>query len=83
MVMPQGWHSRDRERMPDEVWDATLARVRGEFDEMPCMRVTPGQAAALLGLKEPAAGWVLDRLAEEGFLSRTDQGEYMRRLGAP
>jgi hypothetical protein len=84
MTMQQGWHSRDPERMPDEVWDATLARVRGEFEEMPCMRVTSGQAAALLGLKQPAAGWVLDRLADEGFLSKTDQGEYMRRrLGAP
>jgi hypothetical protein len=81
--MQQGWHSRDREQMADEVWNATLARVRGEFEEMPCMRVTPGQAAALLGLKEPTVGWVLDRLAEEGFLSRTDQGEYMRRNGAP
>ena len=79
MTMQQGWHSRDPQRMPDEVWDATLARVRGEFDEMPCMRITPGQAAALLGLEQPTAGWVLARLTEEGFLSKTDQGEYMRR----
>jgi hypothetical protein len=79
MTMRQAWHSRDPERMPDEVWDATLARVRGEFEEMPCMRVTSSQAAALLGLKQPTAGWVLERLADEGFLSRTEQGEYMRR----
>ena len=83
MTMQQGWKPRNPERMADEVWDATLMRVRGEFEEMPGMRVTPGQASALLGLKEPAVGWVLDRLANEGFLSRTQQGEYMRRNDAP
>ena len=58
-----------------------LTRVRGEFEEMPCMRVTTEQARALLGLDEPASSWVLERLAEEGFLARTPQGEYMRRSG--
>jgi hypothetical protein len=74
----QEWDVRDAERMPDEVWAATLARVRGEFDEMPCMRVTSTQAASLLGLKPPTIGRVLDRLADEGFLAKTEQGEYMR-----
>jgi hypothetical protein len=69
--------------MPDEQWLATLTRVRAEFEEMPCMRVTPGQASTLLGLQEPASTWVLERLASEGFLSRTPQGEYMRRLMTP
>ena len=65
--------------MPDGVWKATLIRVRGEFDEMPCMRVTPDQAGTLFGLPAPAINWVLERLAAEGFLSLTDQGEYVRR----
>jgi len=47
------------------------------------MRVTAEQASALLGLRPPISMWVLDYLAEEGFLSRTGQGEYMRRNGAP
>lgn len=68
--------------MPDELWRATLTRVRGEFEEMPCMRVTPEQASMLLGLQQPASTWVLEELAREGFLSRTPQGEYMRRTGA-
>ena len=74
---------RSPERMPDEEWLATLSRVRGEFEEMPCMRITPEQARSLLGLSEPASSWVLGRLAAEGFLSRTAQGEYVRRSDAP
>ena len=69
--------------MPDEQWRATLTRVRAEFEEMPCMRLTAGQASALLGLPEPASTWVLERLAREGFLSRTPQGEYLRRPHTP
>jgi hypothetical protein len=73
---------RSAERVPDEVWQATMTRVRGEFEEMPCMRVTPEQACALMGLQPPVSTWVLERLTEEGFLSRTGQGEYMRRPDA-
>ena len=73
--------SRSPQRLPDEVWQSTLVRVRGEFDEMPCMRVTLEQACALLGLQEPASSWVLECLTREGFLARTPQGEYVRRTG--
>jgi predicted transcriptional regulator of viral defense system len=83
MAVQQRWFSRSPDRLPDEVWQATLARVRGEFSEMPCMRVTAEQASALLGLQQPASRWILERLARDGFLSRTAQGEYMRRNGAP
>lgn len=72
---------RNSERLPDELWHATLLRVRGEFEEMPCMRVTTEQACTLLGVQEPALTWVLERLARDGFLSRTSQGEYVRRHG--
>jgi hypothetical protein len=60
-----------------------LSRVRGEFDEMPCMRVTHEQAQSLLGLSEPASSWVLGRLQRDGFLALTPQGEYVRRSEAP
>jgi hypothetical protein len=69
--------------MADGVWRATLRRVRGEFDEMPCMRITQQQAGSLFGLPAPAINWVLERLAADGFLVRTDQGEYVRRQTAP
>jgi hypothetical protein len=73
------WQERSPDRLPDGEWTATLSRVRGEFAEMPCIRVTPEQARTLLGLSEPASSWVLRRLADEGFLARTPQGEYVRR----
>jgi hypothetical protein len=57
--------------------------VRAEFEEMPCIRVTPETAGTLFGLKEPAINRILERLAAEGFLSRTDQGEYVRRQHIP
>ncbi len=72
---------RSDDRVPDGLWQSTLARVRGEFEEMPCMRLTPAQACALLGLQEPSSSRVLERLAEEGFLVRTPQGEYVRSNG--
>ena len=67
--------------MPEPIWQSTLTRVRGEFEEMPGLRVTEEQAQTLLGLPEPASGWVLERLAKDGFLARTPQGVYMRREG--
>jgi hypothetical protein len=73
------WQRRSPERLSDEVWDATIARVRGEFDEMPCIRVTSEQASTLLGVPQPASDWILERLTRDGFLARSSQGEYMRR----
>jgi len=47
---------------------------------MPCTRVTPAQARVLFGLPGAAATRaLLERLTDEGFLSRTPQGEYVRR----
>jgi hypothetical protein len=74
----QSWHRRSSRRLPDPLWHATVSRVRGEFAEMPCMRVTPEQARILLGLEEPAAHWVLDTLTREGYLARTASGEYVK-----
>ena len=75
----RGGPIRSPDRLPDPLWQETLTRVRGEFVEMPCLRVTAQQARTLLGLQEPASHWVLERLAEEGFLAKTPQGEYVRR----
>jgi hypothetical protein len=75
------WQSRSPSRLPDPLWQSTLVRVRGEFAEMPCIRVTLEQACALLGLPQTVSSWVLERLAREGFLAKTAQGEYMRDSG--
>ena len=77
------WQPRSPQRMPESQWRTTLMRVRAEFAEMPCMRVTSEQARALFGLGDSASEWILDRLTSEGFLSRTPQGEYVRRGEEP
>ena len=79
MTSDRNWKPRCAERLPDGEWQVTLNRVRGEFHEMPCMRLTPDQAATLLGLTTPVLTWVFDTLESEGFLARTPQGEYTRR----
>jgi hypothetical protein len=78
-VFDHDWRRRSPYRLPDLVWQATLNRVRSEFEEMPSLRVTLNQARRLFGLPEPASGWVLRSLAKEGLLVHTPRGEYMRR----
>ena len=70
------------ERIADTEWAGILMRVRAEFEEMPCLRVTREQARALFGLPEPVSEWVLDRLSREGFLEARN-GEYVRRTTQP
>jgi len=78
-VFDHNWRRRSPYRLPDLVWQATLNRVRSEFDEMPSLRVTLNQAKRLFGVPEPASVWVLRTLTNEGFLVRRPRGEYMKR----
>jgi hypothetical protein len=77
------WHLRSPERLPEPLWRATVQRVRSEFEEMPCLRVTRDQARVLFGLTGSTSDWILNRLAEEGFLVLTPEGQYVRRNTAP
>ena len=52
-------------------------RVRGEFMEMPGLRLTPAQAARLWAIDGLTSARVLDGLAETGFLMRTREGAYV------
>lgn len=65
------------------VWRATVRRIQNEFDEMPCLRVTPDQARLLFGLSGTESDWILRRLAEEGFLMRAPSGQYLRHHTGP
>ena len=76
------WQPRSPRRLPDPAWRSILVRVRGEFEEMPGLHLTLHQARALLGLPEPASGWVLEQLAKDGFLTRSADGGYVRRDGS-
>ena len=79
----QPWQTRSAERLPDGQWQAAVTRVRSEFEEMACLSVTPEQACLLFGLPGNASGWVLGRLAGEGFLTQMPNGQFIRRQTAP
>jgi hypothetical protein len=55
-----------------------LARVRGEYLEMPGLSLTQIQAQRLWGLDPHACETVLVALLQAGFLRRTSQGGYVR-----
>lgn len=59
-----------------------LHRVRGEYLEMPGLRLTPAQAARLWGLNQNPAHALLEALVEMGFLVQTADGQYTRPRGA-
>ena len=57
--------------------EALVERVRGEFREMPGLRLTFAQACRLWQMDAPTCGMVLERLTREGVLLRTRQGHYI------
>jgi hypothetical protein len=54
-----------------------VRRVRGEFLEMPGLRLTPAQAARLWALDRGTSEQILDGLTMTGFLLRTREGAYL------
>lgn len=56
-----------------------LERIRGEFNEMPGLRLTPEQAARLWNLDARACGEVLTRLVSASFL-RWSAGSVVRAV---
>jgi hypothetical protein len=58
--------------------DALLHRVRGEFVEMPELRLTVGQAARLWGLDRVTCEAVIDALIGSSFLRFTTAGVVIR-----
>jgi hypothetical protein len=53
-------------------------RVRGEFLEMPGLRLLPGQAARLWAIDTTVSTQILDDLVDTGFLHKTRDGAYVR-----
>jgi hypothetical protein len=56
-----------------------VRRIRGEFLEMPGLRLTPEQARRLWRLDETACDAVLDALVDARFLARTRDGAFVRQ----
>lgn len=53
-------------------------RIRGEFREMPGLRLTPAQATRLWGLELDACRQVIDTLVAAEFLRWTPRGAVTR-----
>jgi hypothetical protein len=55
-----------------------LSRIRGEFLEMPGLRLTREQARRLWALDDTTCRWLLDALVEARFLTLQPDGRYGR-----
>ena len=58
--------------------DALLRRIRGEYGEMPGMRLTEDQAMRLWGLDRRTCHEVLDSLVAAHFLARDHDGRFIK-----
>ena len=58
--------------------NALLTRIRGEYLEMPGLRLTLGQAQRLCGIERMLCKVVLDALVEAKFLCVKPDGAYAR-----
>ena len=67
------------ERRNHDSRERLLRRIREEFREMPCMRLTGGQAARLFGLSQTVCGRVLTTLVSEGTLWTGSDGRFAVR----
>lgn len=56
-----------------------LDRIRGEFREVPDLKVTEWQACRLWNISVPVCDDILGALVAERFLRRTADGAYLRR----
>jgi hypothetical protein len=62
----------------DDVVPVLVRRVRGEFLEMPGLRLTPAQASRLWDIDRQTSESILDVLTSVGFLFKTREGAYLR-----
>jgi hypothetical protein len=58
----------------------TIERIRGEFLEMPGLRLTAAQVARLCGLDRTNCQGVLDALVDARFLRVSTDGTYTRLI---
>jgi hypothetical protein len=58
--------------------EEVLRRIKGEYLEMPGLRLTEAQARRLWGLDEASCGALLGALVAAKFLFRTSDGAFMR-----
>jgi hypothetical protein len=69
--------------MPLTHTDEAIARIRGEYLEMPGLSLTFWQAQRLWNLTEACCESALLKLMRDKFLMQTAGGAYVRRAGSP
>jgi hypothetical protein len=57
--------------------ESLMARIRGEYWEMPGLRLTVAQACRLWQVDVPTSEMLLEQLMREGFLHKTGNGSYV------
>jgi len=57
--------------------DSLAARIRGEYREMPGLRLTFAQACRLWQVDASTCETLLEQLVREAFLYKTDNGAYI------
>ena len=62
--------------MHSEAMTALATRVRGEYTEMPGLRLTARQAARLFGVSPTVAEAVLHELRQASVLARSSNGSF-------
>ena len=70
------WKPRSPNRLTDHEWHATILRVRGEFQEMPCLRLTGRQAQRLFDLRADVCQRLLGALLRDGTLDFDNEERY-------
>jgi hypothetical protein len=60
--------------MPPAPFDSFVAHVRGEYGEMPGLRLTVSQACRLWHVDVSTCEMLVEQLVREGFLYKTDTG---------
>jgi hypothetical protein len=61
----------------------TVALMRMEYAEMPDLKLTFWQARRLWNVSDDVCGHALMALTTSGFLTRTPEGQYIRRTSSP
>jgi hypothetical protein len=69
----------DTREAPMPPSDLLFARIRGEFREMPGLRLTLAQACRLWQLDAVTCEFLLQMLVAETFLARTKDGAFVAR----
>jgi hypothetical protein len=64
--------------VPQQLPEDVLRRVRGEFSEMPGLRLTMAQAQRLWGIDHDSCHALLGALVDAKFLRRTRGGAFVR-----